>query len=475
MRPDIIFYQQYAVPYFGILSLDSHLKQQGLHADVLIHTLEKDPIEALKKIKPGLVGISLMSPEHNWLIQTTAAIRKALPETRIIVGGIHSILYYQEILRDTCADMVCHSEGEKVLVQVIEELNKDVPQLENIPGLAYRDDAGNICINERAELVPFSDEIIEDRDIYFKRYPELIKDSTHRFFSSRGCPYRCSFCYNAVIHDTFKGKGRYVRQKSVDNFIQEILSQTKKYSFSSIYFYDDLFTYNEKWLLSFLERYGKEIKIPFMCTTRANVINETVAQALGEAGCRTVSFGIETGNYDLRSKVLNKYITDEQIVECGRLLKKYGMKIQTTNMFCLPDETLSDAYKTVEINHKAHSDYAFTALFMPFPNTALANYCIEKGYLKKDYSLRDMPYSFLTESVLSLPDKEKIINLHRLAYFFIRWSWLYKLFRRLPEWNALTPLYRLIFVMANFLRHKEERGISFWPAVRYAWRLRKSL
>ena len=93
MRPDIIFYQQYAVPYFGILSLDSHLKQHGLHADVLIHTLEKDPIEALKKIKPGLVGISLMSPEHNWLIQTTASIRKALPETRIIIGGIHAILY----------------------------------------------------------------------------------------------------------------------------------------------------------------------------------------------------------------------------------------------------------------------------------------------------------------------------------------------------------------------------------------------
>ncbi len=474
MKPDIVFYQQYALPYFGILSLTAHLKHAGLKSDVVIKSLEKNPIRTIKRLNPSIVGISVLSTEHNWLIHATQAVRSAMPHVKIIVGGIHAIFYPEEILSTTSADLVCHSEGEDVLLNVIKELNKSNPSWYSIPGISYRDSLGVIHTNERATLVQFDDKIVEDRAIYYDRYPPLANDIVHRFFSSRGCPYRCSFCYNSSIQDLFVGKGTYVRQKSVEHFIQEIDSQYTKYSIRSVFFYDDLFTFDKKWLKRFLEIYKIKINIPFMCTTRADLIDEDTSRMLAEAGCRTASFGIETGNYQIRKNILKKDISDEQIIRCGNLLRKYSIWTQTSNMFCLPNETLEDAYKTVELNIKAKANFAFSALFMPFPKTEIADYCIKQGFLRPDYSLKDLPHSFLTASILDMPNKLAIINIHRLIYFFVRWPLFFRISRKIVRFYFLNIFFNLVFLINNLLRYKEERGITLPSAIRYALRLRNS-
>lgn len=476
MKPDIVFVQQYAVPYFGILSITARLKYKGFKAEVLIESLEENLIQTLKQLQPKIIGISLMSPEHKWLINLSQSIRQSLPDIPIIVGGVHGIFYPEEILSQASVDLVCHSDGEEVITNVVEHLDKAFTDWSTISGLSYKNNNGEIHTNERAMLVPFNDNIIEDRNIYYNRYPQLAKDKVHRFFSSRGCYFRCSFCYNANIHGIFKERGKYIRQKSVESFIKEITSECEKYPIECMFFCDDLFTFDKKWLKEFLDIYKERINSPFWCTTRANIIDEDTARMLADAGCRTASFGIETGNYNIRKNVLKKNISDDKIIWCGNLLREYGIKTQTANMFCLPDETVEDALKTIDINIKSKADYAFTALFMPFPNTALCNYCIEKGLLKSDYSLNDLPTSFLTTSILNIPEKQKesIMNVHRLAFFFIKWPWLFKLFRKVVYLNFLGPLFHYIFLFANVLRHKEERGISWWATIRYAWRLKKS-
>lgn len=450
------------------------MRYNNFKADVIIDDLENNSVARIAELNPKIIGISALSTEHPWLIKKIGLIRKALPKALIIVGGIHAMFYPEDIIKDTLCDLVCHSEGEEVLINVIRESRKDAPDWSAIAGLTFRDNSGLIHTNERAFLVPFNESIIEDRAIYYDRYPQLAEDAVHRFFSSRGCPYRCSFCYNANIHDLFKGKGVYVRQKNADSFIEEIASQVKKYSIKSIFFYDDLFTSNKAWLKQFVSIYKEKIALPFMCTTRANVIDEETAQILAHGGCRTASFGIETGNYRLRKEILNKDITDEDIIRCGFSLHKYNIKAQTANMFCLPTETLLDAHKTIELNIRAQTNFAFSALFMPFPDTKIADFCIAQGFLKPDYSLKDLPYSFLTSSVLNLPEKNKIVNVHRLAFFFIRYPGFYRLFKKIAGITAFSGIYKLIFLLSNFIRHREERGISWFAAFRYAWRMRRS-
>lgn len=151
------------------------------------------------------------------------------------------------------------------------------------------------------------------------------------------------------------------------------------------------------------------------------------------------------------------------------------MQVQTTNMFCLPDETLEDSFRTIELNHKAGTDLAFTSLFLPFPNTELANDCIKKKYLKEGFSFKDLPKSFLSKSILSIDNKEAIINTQQLSYFFIRYPWIYNKFRWSVKINALRPVFFLCYLLSNFIRHKIERKRSFFSAFLFAWRMRKTI
>lgn len=470
----VVFLQQYASPCFGVLALMSYLKHYGVDCDVVVWALEKRPVETLYKLRPDLIGISLMSTEHYWMVNAVKDIKEKLPETRVIIGGVHAIIYPEAVASVPGVDFVCNSDGERVLLELCHTLNGGKSDWSSIRGLVYRNGDGSLHSNGRADFFTYSPEIVEDRMPYFIRYPLMSKDTVPRFIASRGCPYNCSFCYNEQIKDIFKNEhGKYLRYKDPENLIQEISNVCRDRKVESIFFVDDLFCTNKKWLTQFLAIYKKEIGYPFMCTARANLMNDELARILAEGGCQTISFGIETGNELIREKILNKKITDKQIIECGRIARKYGIQIQTSNMFCLPDETLQDAYKTIEINHRAGTHQAFCSLFMPLPNTGLTNYCIKRGYLKPDYSFEDMPKSFLKESVLSLRDKKEIINLHHLSYFFIRYPWLYKRFKWVVRFGILKHIFFFFYLISSFLRHKEERRRSYISTIFYAWQFRK--
>lgn len=472
----VVFLQQYASPNFAILSIMSYLNHHDIECDVIVWSLEKDPVKTIFEINPDLLGISVMSTEHYWLVNAVRLIKERVPQTIIIAGGIHCVLYPDEVLSVAGVDFVCNSDGEQVMLELCHKLSEEKRDWFSIKGLTYKDERATIRSNGRAEYFNYCLEIIESRTPYFSRYPIMSKDTVPRFIASRGCPYKCSFCYNGQIKDIFKdNSGSYLRYKVPENLICEISKVCKRGDIESIFFVDDLFCANKKWLSRFLTMYKKEIGYPFMCTTRANLMNDELGEMLADAGCQTISFGIETGNEMIREKILNKKIADEQMVECGRIVRKYRMQIQTANMFCLPDETLADAFKTIELNHRVGTDLAFTSLFLPFPNTELAQYCIEKGYLKSDFSFRDLPKSFLTKSMLSIDNKEAIINVQQLSYFFVRYPRFYNKFRWIVRINILRPIFYLLYILSNFLRHKIERKRSYLSALIYAWQLRKTV
>jgi anaerobic magnesium-protoporphyrin IX monomethyl ester cyclase len=473
MGKEIVFYQQYPLPYFGVISLTSYLRQHGHEADIVIDALEKDPVAALKRLDPRVIGISVTSVEHSWLAKRVSRIRREIPGARIIVGGIHGILYPDEILRDTGVELVCNSEGEYVLLEVLREIQKSDPDWSRIKGISYRDRDGAIKTNQRARLFSYEGAAIEDSAVYYQRYPVLSEDKALRFISGRGCPYECSFCYNATIKEIFRGQGPYVRQKEAPLFLEEIRLLVQRHYPKSIFFADDLFTMNKAWLRLFLKQYKETVRIPFMCFTRANLVDEETATLLAEAGCRTAGFGIETGSYRLRKDVLRKDISDETILAAAAMLKARGIRVQTANMFCLPDETPGDAHQTIALNIKSRADFAFSSLFLPFPKLEITDYCIRKGYLKPGFSLMDIPNSFMLTSVLALPEKTAIINIQRMSFFFIRFPSFYKIARWLADWKLCTPLCYWFYLAGNVVRHKEERGISLFEAFRYAWRMRR--
>jgi radical SAM superfamily enzyme YgiQ (UPF0313 family) len=468
----ICFIQKEPFPYFGILSLAGYLKTQGIQSVVLIANLEDDLVQAVRETAPDLIGFSVMTPEHGWLVETSSKIKKSFPGIPLIVGGIHAILYPEAILGIPDVDYVCTGEGEYLLKELCDTLaNNKNPA--GISGIGHRS-GDRLVVGDRALLLDSLSTHLEDREVYYLRYPALKNDELKQFIASRGCPYDCSFCFNEQIKEAYAGKGTYVRMKEPEHLLKEIKQAESVGIIKSIFFADDLFTLNKKWLRAFLPLYQKEIALPFMCTTRANLMDDEIAFMLKAAGCHTVSFGVETGCERLRNEVLNKYISDDEIIRCAAVLKKHGIRIQTSNMFCLPDETLSDAFDTVRLNVRIGTDFAFATLFMPFPGTRLTKYCIDHGYLSNDFNFNNIPRSFLHRSILNLSDKERIENLQKISYFLIR----YPLLLGFGEYVIKNIKYRFIFAplifIGTFLRYKDERRISFFNAIKFLWRFRKS-
>jgi radical SAM superfamily enzyme YgiQ (UPF0313 family) len=471
---DILFFQQHARIYMGVLALNSHLETEGFKADVLIEEMEPDPLRIIRERKPKTIGFSVLSLEHNWLIKTSRKIHQLFPEIPIIVGGVHAMIYPDKILADTPACVVCNSDGEAVLPDILRNLGSPAPSWETMKGIAYKGEDGRICVNEPADLFQYQEGRVEDRQLYYNRYPSLAQDVVHFFCSSRGCPYKCSFCYNSYLRYCFKGKGRFIRQKSVDVFIREIELHSSKHPVQLIYFADDLFIYDLKWLQEFLLEYKERIGIPFSCNVRANLVkDESIVKMLADAGCTIANFGVETGNETIRTRILGKRITDQEIIRCGTLLSDQGIAVKTSNMFCLPGETREDALKTVELNIKAKTRFAGSSLFVPFPKTGIADYCIKHGYISGNYDLNDLPETSFTMGLIDGPDKQVIVNIHYLFYLFVRFPRIYTLMGRFVTVERLSPVFHLVFLLSHVVRYREENKAGWWETFRYAWRSKK--
>jgi radical SAM superfamily enzyme YgiQ (UPF0313 family) len=275
--------------------------------------------------------------------------------------------------------------------------------------------------------------------------------------------------------ETFKNSGRYIRRKSPVHFIKEMRAVKERYPTKSLFLCDDLFATDIKWLEEFAELYRKEIDLPYICTARADVIKEKHARLLADSGCHTISFGLETGSEQLRKNILRKNISNADIAACARTVKEAGIEIQTSNMFCLPDETVPDAVSTIEFNAEIGTNYMFSTVFLPFPKTALADYCIQKGILKKGYSFKDMPHSFISDSVLEIKDKAYLINLHQVSHLCTRFPRLKKFLIFLARRIKCRKLFLGFWFIGTVVRFKEERKLKPLQVLQYLWSYRKGL
>jgi radical SAM superfamily enzyme YgiQ (UPF0313 family) len=469
----VCFVQKQAFPYFGVMSLAGSLKSAGIESDSLIANLEEDLIGRLSASAPDLIAFSVLSMEHAWLEKTAAEARAALPDIPIVVGGIHAILYPEAILSLPAVDYVCTGEGEVTLPLLCRVL-RDGGDVGAIRGIGHHA-GGRPVLNEREEPIADVGEFREDRTVYYRRYATLKSDEQKQFIASRGCPYECAFCFNRQLHALFPGQGNRVRMKRPAVLIEEIEAVRSISPVGAIFFADDLFASDKGWLRDFVPLYKERIGIPFMCITRADRMDEETAALLKEAGCHTVSFGIESGRERIRREILKKTIGDASIIRCAEALHRNGIRIQTSNMFCLPDETLEDAFETVRLNIRIGADFVYTPLFMPFPGTELAAYCVAHGYLPADFGLRHLPQSFLAHSILDHPDRTRIENLQRIAFFLVRFPGLRRIAEVLVRRVTWPWLYAPFLYLGTVLRYRAERGLSWWGALRFLWRFRRSV
>jgi len=453
----IAFIQFVYYEYLGVMYLSSCLKKNGHKVEVFICQGWRDTeafVDEIAEYRPDIAGFSIMTGSEDAALEVARRI-KARMQVYCIFGGPHPT-FVPDIITNECVDCVCIGEAEHSLVSIAERLAAGESP-EKTAGAWFKGD-GKIIRNDIAELVNDLDSLPRpDRSLYRDKYKSM-RSRRAGFILGRGCPFHCSFCANMALEKLYRGKGNYVRQRSVSEVIGEMKDVKKDYNIKTVYIRDDTFIINKDWVLEFCEAYRREIGLPFACHIRAESASEEVISALSSANCRTVSFGVETGSPDTRSLLLKKGVTDEQIIECARLLKKYGIRFRTFNMLGLPGETIDDAFGTVDINVRIGTDYPWCALFQPMPATELWEYCKTNNMFEAG-SGSVQPSSF-HDSPLALRNKNEIVNLQKLFFYAVRFPALRRPIRALVRIRP-NLFYNLLFMFAHAWIYYNNDLVSF--------------
>lgn len=456
---------------YSLMSLSAFLKQGGHHCDLILAFREKDLVRAVREREAEVVAFSCTSGRHLWAIEVGRALKKHL-DVITVIGGPHAT-YFPEVIADEAFDVVCLGEGEEAFLELLNKAGRG-ESIGDIQNLWVKEDHG-IRKNPVRPLIESLDSLpFPDRELYmqFPFIREFQRD-TFSFMTGRGCPYDCSFCYNGASKALYKGKGRYVRRMRVENAIEELRDANKRYRLNGVIFEDDTFTTNPKWLFEFLERYEQDVALPFICNGRGDHITQEMAKRLAKAGCRGVKLGVEAGDEEIRSKVLKKGITNDELLQASAYLKEAGIKIQSFNIVGIPTGGLEGDWETLRFNTKLGVDHAWCSILNPYPGTEIRKIALAEGLLTAGEAAEDFfRESYFVDTALALPDKRKVVNLHHFFDLGVRFPLLLPLIRLLIP-LPLTWLYERIFKLDYAFSVRRFYRIRLVSWLRFLWTCRR--
>lgn len=364
----IVFVQPDPVPWIGTMTLASCLASRGHSAEVLIEALEARPLEALRRLRPDLVGFHVMTPNLDWTLRWAGRVKRKLG-IPTIVGGPHATFEPAVALRPE-VDYACRGEGEEALGELLDALAGGTPT-SGIRNLAF-ERGGALVVNEMRPYVHPLDDLPDPDFAPYDRYPLLRSYIRHLYPSigGRGCPYDCLFCYVPKYREIYRGKGKPIRWRSPERFVQELRAARDRWGVRRFLFVDDTFILDPRgWFAEFGDRYARELRLPFVCQTTASTLDAETVARLRRMGCVWVCFGIENGDERVRTRVLKKEVSDAAIVEGAALLRRAGIRFQTSQIFGLPGEDLEGALRTYRLNRAIGSNYMTTTLLAAYPGT----------------------------------------------------------------------------------------------------------
>lgn len=355
-------------PPLGILYLSSYLKREGFDVGIFDSTFASpaDFETLLARERPPIVGlyVNLMT-KFNALKMIAAA--KDYGAT-VILGGPEPPYYAREYLSHG-ADIVVKGEGELTLAELLPHLaQKGMHELGDIMGIAY--------LNSEDELVetlprpfipdlsanPWPDREAIDIPGYMRIWKDHHGQSSVSVIHARGCPYTCTWCSHSVYGNTH-------RRRTPEDAADELLWIKERYNPDLIWYADDVFAINHRWLFRYAEALkARGVRIPFECISRADRLNDEVVKTLADMGCFRLWNGSESGSQKILDAMDRKVQVDD-VQAKTRLLKQYGIQTGMFIMLGYDGETPEDIADTVEHLKKCDPDLFLTTVAYPIAGT----------------------------------------------------------------------------------------------------------
>ena len=425
---------QNVIPSLGLAYLAAVLERNSHRVKIVDCTLDitherlRDILRAADP--PEIVGITATTPAFESAKKAAEITRDVFEDCLIVIGGVHVTSLPEASLREGCFDAGILGEGEYSFLELVNKYGEDGRvRFREIPGLAYKAGA-EVAINERRAFIRDLDELpfparhllpplttYRPRTASYRRLPIGV------LMSSRGCPYRCSFCDRSVF-------GTKYRMRSIDNTLNEMEELINKYGAREIRFFDDTITIYKDRVFELVDKMKeRKIDVPWTAQSRTDAITPEIVRKLKEGGCWQLLIGIESGD-DRILKIMNKGTTVAQNIRAVEIMKKYKMGIRADFLVGVPGETRESLNKSLEFALQHDLDYVYFNKFVPFPGIELTHALEAQGYefgfLTKGSSILDIQSDniYIPDTLLESEYRDFLRTVHKK--FYLRPSYLLK-------------------------------------------------
>ena len=372
----------------------------------------------LDRIAPDILAFSARTTIFDEVTRL-AGYAKAKHDLPVVVGGVHPTIAPELVARSPQVDVTCVGEGEFPFVEMCDamENGRDFSSIDNLWVRSNGDIKRNPTrpMLEDIDVLPFPDYDIYNPDILYS-----IAVDTGPVMLSRGCPYMCTYCCNHAMKQAYPNKKHYARYRSPQNSIGYLKNLLKKFPDTKyINFLDNILPLYGDWFDEFIELYEEEIKLPYVCRHRHNLVKYDDLVKLKETGCYLIHFGLESGNSEMRKKVLNRQESYDQIIRAYEWCHDIGISTLTYNMVGLPGENKTKFLDTIKLNARVRPNRMVLSVFYPYPHTALHDIAESSGIMAEQFD-------YEVESYLEQPGfpVTQVQFCHRYFRFATRWYML---------------------------------------------------
>lgn len=461
------------MPNLQLLYVAAVLEQLGVEVAyydlVGMNITEADLQRRLQAFDPTLIGMSVYTSHFHQAISYARLCREAVPRAKMLMGGVHLSLFPHETMRHApIVDYGCVGEAEMMLPEFIRRLQHH-ESLEGTPGLIWRRGEevlfqGPAPLNLDLDSCPFPARHLIPNQVYFNFIS--TRQNYTIFNSSRGCPFTCIFCEAA--HSRWRGR-------SPENIHAEFEQCHETFGIREIDMFDSSFTVRKERVLQLchlLIQSGLNKRVIWNVRSTINAVNEEMLEALREAGCYRIFYGIESGN----EAILKKLRKPVRLERTRQILKKTReMKISTFGYFLIgaPGDTRETVRQTIDFAKSLPLDFAIFNSLTAYPHTEL----YEKHYLPfveqdfwADYLTHPKPVeTFMGRPWTELPDAEIRLLAHSaMNEFYFRPMQIWRALRSVRSWHQLKRylLAGLDMIWSYWRNLRQLRLIPALPALR---------
>ena len=334
------------------------------------------------QVKPICFGVTSMTgPQILRALEASREMKRRHPEVPVVWGGIHASLLPHQTLKNPHIDIVVVGEGEATFTELVRAIENGTP-LEQVEGIYYKEGT-KIRSTPRRQFIeldkepPLSYDMV-DVDLYRRN---LFGVDHLTFNSSRGCTFRCSFCWDPVVHNR---TWRAMRPETVIDHLKRII---RDYGVRGFLFSDDHFFIDMRRARGIIEEIVRadlgimisklQIRADTICNMDTDFLDLMV-----RAGVKRFTVGVESGSQRVLD-LIKKDVTVEQVIEANRKLAPYPIVPLYLFMMGMPTETPDEFRQSIELADRLIEENPKAAktfnIYTAYPGTELYQYAIENG------------------------------------------------------------------------------------------------